>query len=101
MEHSLKSIREENKQLREQNQSLTDKICTLQSKVEDLTDKCNNLESQSRRQNLRFFNITEDTKETWDQTERKVRSYIADDLEIDSRDIQIVYLEGMVPVLFS
>ena len=89
MEHSLKNMREENRQLKEQNQLLTDKICTLQTKIEDLTDKCNNLESQSRRQNLRFFNINEDTKETWDQTEGKVRSYIADDLEIDSRDIQI------------
>ena len=47
------------------------------------------LEGQSRRQNLNFFNIEESTNETWEEFEEKVRNYIKSELDLDETAISI------------
>ena len=42
-----------------------------------------------RRENLRFFDIPETPKETWDQSEERVRGYISETLGIDDSSIKI------------
>lgn len=44
--------------------------------LENTEDKLDYLENQSRRNNIRFDNIPEDPKETWDDTETKVRKVL-------------------------
>ena len=42
--------------------------------------KNDNLEAQSRRDNLKFYNVEEEQNETWEQSENKIRAYLSDEL---------------------
>ena len=46
------------------------------------------LEAQSRRDNLKFYNIEDDRNETWEQSEEKVVKYLSDELNIDGCHIE-------------
>ena len=89
MELSLQTLKDENNQLKQRNAELFEKVGNLQTQVGELSAKYDNLEGQSRRENLRFFNMKEETRETWEETETKVRTYIKDELGIESENIQI------------
>ena len=89
MELSLQTLKDENNQLKQQNAELFEKVGNLQTQVGEMSAKYDNLEGQSRRENLRFFNMKEETRETWEETETKVRTYIKDELGIESENIQI------------
>jgi hypothetical protein len=72
--------------LREENTHLTRRVIELEIQQD-------NLEAQSRRNNLIFRGIAEDERETWDQTEEKLRAFMVDKLcftqgEADSIDIE-------------
>ena len=47
------------------------------------------MEAQSRRENLKFYNIQESGKASWAESENKVRKYLTDDLHIDESKISI------------
>ena len=47
------------------------------------------LESQSRRDNLKFFGFDGERNETWEESENKVKNYISEGLGIDDSDIRI------------
>ena len=51
-------------------------------------DKINDLENRSRRNNIRIDGIPEDPKETWEQTEEKLKKVLHEKLNIDE-DIKI------------
>ena len=96
MEKSLKDLKKENKELKHKNAELCDNVKNLQKKVQDLSkknqelySKCENLEGQSRRQNLKFYNIPDSAGESWDVNERKVRDYIQNDLGLETTNISI------------
>ena len=74
LERSMNDLKQENKHLREEN--------SLNSKIE-------NLEAQSRRQNLKFFNVPESEKESWEESEHKIRQFMRDTLDIDESTISI------------
>ena len=89
MSHSIKGLKQENKSLKESNALLIEKVDRLEKSVSDTNSKCEQLEGQSRRQNLRFFGLDEAENETWDQTEEKVRTFIKNELKIDESKILI------------
>ena len=75
---------------------MVDSVSSLQCKVDelnksngDLLNTLDYLEGQSRRQNLKFYNMSESVGETWEQTETKVRDYIQNDLGLDSGSLSI------------
>ena len=96
LDKSVRGLKKENKKLQEQNLKLTKTVNTLAANVSQLefsanenTSKLDQLEGQSRRQNLKFYDIEEGDNETWDQSEEKVRHYIRSELEIDDGNISI------------
>ena len=54
----------------------------------DVSEKLIELEDRSRRNNLRFDGLTEDTNETWDDCELKIQKILSDKLEI-TEDVEI------------
>ena len=96
MEKNMKDLKKENEELKKQNDQLVDSVSSLQRKVEDLNksngdllNRLDNLQGQSRSKNLKFYNMSESVEETWEQTEKKVRDYIENDLGIDSGSLLI------------
>ena len=96
MEKAMKNLEKENKTLKEQNAMLAENVNDLNGKVvslersnSDLMKICENLESQSRRQNLKFYNIPEDRGETWDESERNIKDYIQNELGIDGNSVSV------------
>ena len=95
MERSISNLEAENKALREQNELLNEKVESLTNTVSLLEKSsrqnelnCETLESQSRRNNLKFHGFKDERGETWDQSETKIRQYISD-IGINETDIQI------------
>ncbi|MES9880608.1 MAG: hypothetical protein ABW185_06975 [Sedimenticola sp.] len=68
-------LKTENETLKKQNESL----CT---KVKDLEIHIDNIEGQSRRNNLLFHGIKGDANESWDVSERKIRNFITEELQM-------------------
>ena len=96
LEKSMNSIKKDDKKLKEQNKLLTATVNELSNtleqvdkKVDEIEKKNERLEAQSRRENVKFYNIPESVKEDWDETERKVRDYIAEELRLDESTITI------------
>ena len=58
-------------------------VANLQTAVNKHLQKTVYLENQSRRNNLRFEGLLEDTGETWETTEEKVKKVLADKLNIE------------------
>ena len=54
-----------------------------------MKQKKEQLEAQSRRENLKFYGFTDDKDETWEQSEDKVRTYLSNELHIDEQRMQI------------
>ena len=50
---------------------LTSTVENLETRVKEAERKNENLEAQSQRDNLKFYGIEDDRKETWEQTELK------------------------------
>ena len=89
-------LKKDNKKLKDQNEHLTHKVQELSTSMAEMERrnketemKYEKLEAQSRRENLKFFDIEESEGETWYQSELKIRQYITNDLQIDDTDIKI------------
>ena len=96
LEKSVDDLKKENKKLQEQNRKLTETVNSIATNVSELeltskqsSYKLDQLEGQSRRQNLNFFNIEESRNETWEESEAKVRDYIKSELKLDESAISI------------
>ena len=96
IQKSVTDLKKDSKQLKQQNEYLTKKVRELSSSVAELECyskqseiRYEKLEAQSRRENLRFFDIPEEPRETWDQSEQKVRDYISGTLGINDSDVKI------------
>ena len=96
LQKSIDSINEDNKKLKAQNRELKEQVEDLSVTLEKLAKKSaeieqknERLEAQSRRQNLKFYGIPESNKETWDESEKKERGYISEEIEIDETQIRI------------
>ena len=96
LDKKVKDLRKDNKVLKKQNSRMMDQVTELTSTVENLETrvkeaerKNENLEAQSRRDNLKFYGIEDDRKETWEQTELKTRNYLSTQLETDDSNIKI------------
>ena len=61
----------------------------LEVRTAEAEKKSENLEAQSRRDNLKFFGFQDDDKETWEQSEDKLWEYIRTELNINDSDIKI------------
>ena len=68
---------------------LTSTVVNLETRVKEAEKKNENLEAQSRRENLKFYGIEDDRRETWEQTELKTRNYLTTQLDIDESNIQV------------
>ena len=96
IQKSVSDLKKDNKKLKQQNEQLRKQVGELSTTVSELEclSKQNEiryekLEGYTRRENLRFFDIPETPKETWDQSEERVRGYITETLGIDDSSIKI------------
>ena len=96
LEKSVRTLKHDSKLLKEQNIRLTSQVTDLQTTVSQLESRTRDtemknerLETQSRRDNLRFHGFEGKRDETWEESELKVRDYIRDDLGVDESSIQI------------
>ena len=96
LEKSVQSIKKDNKKLKAQNKALkeqvdemADTLEKLDKKSTEIEQKNERLEAQSRRENLKFYGIPESAKESWEESEEKVRKYISEELDINERQIKI------------
>lgn len=44
------------------------------------------IEAQARRDKLKFYGLNEEASETWEQSEKKVRSYLLSELLLDKNE---------------
>lgn len=96
MERTVKDLKKDNQHLKQQNErlskqvyELSNSVTKLEARAKESEKKNEQLETQSRRDNLKFYGIEEDPKETWEQTETKLRTYLSDELQIDESSIKI------------
>lgn len=96
MEKTVGDLKKDNKQLKQQNESmsrqitdLTTSIIKLESRTAEIERKNEQIEAQSRRDNLKFYGIADETKESWEQSEVKIREYIKTELNIDESNVKI------------
>ncbi|KAB0796527.1 hypothetical protein PPYR_10588 [Photinus pyralis] len=61
----------------------------LRTQMQQMEKKIDYLENQSRRNNVIFYNVKEDAKETWEDTEAKVRQIIDSQYKISLGDKDI------------
>ena len=61
---------------------LEEKVICLERENRWLTNKLDALENQSRRNNLVIYGLQEDTKETWEKSEEKVKKFIKEELNV-------------------
>ena len=62
---------------------------TLNRKVTGMSKKLDQLENQSRRENLVFHGLKDKSNETWEESESNVRKYIFEDLGLDETRISV------------
>ena len=85
----IKPIRQEVEDLKDENVRLREENEFLSKRLKHVDDRAEHLEAQSRRENLVFYGFAEQTgRETWDDCEQKVKTYIKDELNI-REDIDI------------
>ena len=84
MNRSVCDLKSENECLRQENQDMRRQIDKLSAKVD-------NIEGQSRRNNLKFYGIQGRIGEAWHDTESKVRHFISEKLGLT--DLQSVELD--------
>ena len=83
---NLKSDHEELKTSHENLQRVNE---ALSQKVAGMSQKLDQLENQSRRENLVFHGLKDKTNESWEESESNVRKYISEDLGLDDSRISI------------
>ena len=79
----VEDLKSENSELRQENESIKLELAKLNLKLDKL-------ESHSRRNNLRFMGIKGSANESWDESERNVKHFILDTLNMPEMvDVQI------------
>ena len=83
LEQSMSTFQAENFALKEQNKELFSKVEALTRSIEDVRKvakeseiRSERLESQSRRDNLKFHGIEDQRNESWEESEEKIRREI-------------------------
>ena len=78
LDKKVQEIKKDNKYLKQQNASLSQQVRELTTTVINLETRMNEtekrneqLEAQSRRENLKFYGLTDDKAETWEQSGEK------------------------------
>ena len=96
LERSMLSLREDCKTLKQQTKTLSKKVDVLSFELESVEKiaqenqrKNERLESQFRRENLKFYGIDESRRESWEESDRKVRTYLSTELSFDESEISI------------
>ena len=69
VKESNKKLEASQKDMKNDFKSMTEKVDRLEEKLKTSESKCEQLEAQSRRDNLRLFGLREDENESWDETE--------------------------------
>lgn len=89
-------VHKKRQQTKQQNENLSKQVTELRStvigwetRVKEAEMSNERTEAQTRRENLKFYSIDDDPKETWDQSEHKIRNYLCDQFEIDVTDFRI------------
>lgn len=79
----------DHEELQKNHDELKSENQALSEKVNNMSKKLDQLENQSRRENLVFHGMEEEADETWETSEGKVRSYIDENLGLDETSILI------------
>ena len=82
LSQQIKQLTKEVEQARSENEKLKEEI----KQNEIMIDK---LENQSRRNNLVFYNIYEQERETWNESETIVRQFLWDELGVNTTDYDL------------
>ncbi|KAI8517875.1 hypothetical protein Bbelb_038920 [Branchiostoma belcheri] len=68
---------------------LEQNMMTYNTEVTEMANKLDYIENQSRRNNLIFDGIKDDRKETWEQSETKVKEVLRNKLRLNTDNIEI------------
>ena len=60
-----------------------------EKKIKGMVVKHDDLEDQNHRNNLKIYGIVEGIDKTWDKTEKKVRDFLRNELELNADEIEI------------
>lgn len=88
----LNSIKEDLRVLKDTVKSVEFRTTSVEQVVTRLEDRQEDLESRMRRNNLLIYGIP-DAKESWDQTEMKVRTFLKEDLELSDSEVNEIEIE--------
>ena len=89
-----KKFKEINKKLKNDKQQHGNKIDELWQENEYLREKLRDIEDRSRRDTLRIDGLQEVENETWEQTEKILKSMIQEKLEIEDVNIERAHRVG-------
>ena len=89
-----KKFKEINKKLKNDKQQHGNEIDELWQENEYLREKLRDIEDRSRRDNLRIDGLQEVENETWEQTEKILKSMIQEKLEIEDVNIERAHRVG-------
>ena len=92
LEYTQKEINDRQVQEKDDNTtstspSATKCIADIEKELLHLKEKCVYLENQSRRNNLRIDGIPETSRETWEETEKKVKETLEEQLDLKEEPV--------------
>ena len=97
LEKNVEELKRDNRKLKEENNVRSNTIDEMSRTIDKLEElayekekKNEHLEAQSRRENLKFFNVSETRQnESWEETVNKIRQYLTEELEMDPNNTGI------------
>ena len=75
--------------LAKESEDLSTQLVTLEGRLVIAEGKVEKQEAQSRRDNMIFYNVPQENKETWETSETKVRKFINDELGMNEKEIMM------------
>ena len=84
----VNELKEGSKRTEEVIKSLSEENVSLRKTIDELTKDLDSMKGQMRRDNLIFHGIGQDRKESWDDTESKVKRFITHKLDVPSDDMK-------------
>ena len=82
-------LKQQNQMLAKESEDLSTQLVALEGRLVIAEGKVEKQEAQSRQDNLIFYNVPQENKETWETSETKVRKFINDELEMNEKEIMM------------
>ena len=86
-DHEISFGHHRNKNSVELNSEVTDQLVNIEQRIKGLEDQIDNVEDQSRRNNLKFFGIPDTGAwESWEQSEANIRTILSEKMKFSNAE---------------